>query len=491
MRRLLILLVMVGFGIDAGLLGARFVHPFSYTAIGISVLGGLALSLLLIVMPLQAVRVLKRGWIAGGLFFKRRLLRRLVNAERVAMTRTAEDVTSPSALADLSVAEYLRGSLGTAEVDLVTALEMATETPCAANNLGVMLADQGQHERAAELFAQTPHDCAEEMALNCALLAPLLQSPARLEELTTSSGQPNATAFNNIGVSYARHDDWAAGAQWFARAIETAPQLPAARANLGLDAFRRGQLQEAADNIMLANRQEPNEPAFANYLGAILAAAGQTDQARFYFRRAYRVDPASLAIRLNMSAAEALGGHWQVAQKGFRALVGSQERGADIHYNLAVTDLAVQDATSAAANASSAIALGDSSADAYTVLAVALWETGRRGEALSHFATANEAPGAGSVAASNLGRALLLEGQPDRALAVLETARAQWPDDAHLELDMATAILAQGASQYSDGLRPEQRQPILDWVQRSYAALEDAIKREGEGTAEAHVNMGL
>lgn len=490
-RRLLILLVMLGFGIDAGLLAARFVEPFSYTAIAVSVIGGLALALLLLAMPRQAVRVLHRAWIASGLFFKRRRLRRLVNAERAAITNAAQDVLSPSVIADLAVTEYLRGSPETAEVDLSRAPEFATDAPCLANNLGVVLADQGQHERAAELFARPAPDCADEMALNCALLAPLLASPRRLEELTTFNGQPNATAFNNIGVSYARHDDWEAGAHWFARAIDAVPNLPAARANLGLVAYRHGQLQEAADNIMLANRQEPNEPAFANYLGVILAAAGQTDQARFYFRRAYRVDPASLAIRLNMSAAEALGGHWQVAQKGFRTLLGSQERTADIHYNLAVTDLAVQDATSAAANASTAIALGDISSDAYTVLAVALWETGRRAEALSHFATANEAPGAGAVAASNLGRALLLEGQPDRALAVLEAARAKWPEDVHLELDIATAILAQGAANYSDALRPEQRQPILDRVQRAYASLENTIEREGEGTAEARVNMGM
>lgn len=490
-RRLLIALVVLGMAALGGVLANRFVHPFSYFAIGLSVVGGAALSLLLIVIPAQALRVLRRGVIALGLIRKRRLLRHLVVAEKHALTRGDDDAQPVRVLSDAAIADYLRGSVDVAEEELARAFEMAPDDEALANNLAVVLAEQGQYERAAELFARPAHEYPEELALNCAMVAPLLSSPRRLEELTAHTEQPNATAFNNIGVSYARQGDWDTAALWFERAAGAAPDLPVARANVGLVAYREDRLQEAADSIMQANRQAPNEPALASYLGVILAAAGQVDQARFYLRRAYRVDPASVAIGINSSAIEAVAGHWQVAEKGFKSLLGTRERLVDIHFDLAVCQLATQDPAAAAASAAAAIAAGGTGADAYSVLAVALWEVGRRAEALSHFTSAISAPGAGPLAASNLARALLLENQVERALAVLEPARAQWPNDPHLDSDLATAILASAAMQYRDDLSLADRQAVLARAQQCYSGLERARERDGETAAEPHVNMGL
>ena len=495
-RRLLIILVMLGCATTGGLLGNRFVHPFSYVAIALSVIGGAAVALLLIVMPGQALRVLRRAVIAIGLVRKRRRLRGLVlHAKHELGPPEPElaDVGGPQpdrGLSDLAVADYLLGSLETAEEALASAQERAPEAEAVANNLGVVLAELGQHERAAELFARPAHEYPEELALNCALVAPLLPSPRLLEELTADE-QANATAFNNVGVSYARTDDWTTAERWFERAAHAAPELPAARANAGLVAFRENRLQDAADDIMLANRQAPNEPAFASYLGVILAAAGQVDQAGFYLRRAHRVDPASVAIRINMNAIEAVRGHWQVAAKGFKSLLAAKERLADIQFNLAVCELAAQDPTAAAASAAAAIAEGDTSADAYTVLAVALWEVGRHAEALSHFASAISAPGAGPLTYSSLARALLMQNGTERALKVLEEARKQWPDDSHLESDQTTAMLAAVAAQYREDLSLAERQALLGQAQRCLGGLERALKREGDTAAEPHVNMGL
>lgn len=490
-RRLLVILVVLGLATVGGLLADRFVHPPSYVAIGLSVVGGAALALLLIVIPAQALRVLRRGAIALGLVRRRRRLRHLVTLEKHALARAADDSQPSHALSDLAIASYLRGSLETADEELGRALEREPDDEGLANNLGVVLAEQGQYERAAELFARPASEHPDELALNCALVAPLLSSPRHLEELTAGAAQPNATAYNNIGVSYARQGDWETAGRWFERASQVAPDLAAAQANQGLVAFRENRLQDAADLIMLANRQAPNEPAFASYLGVILAAAGQVDQAGFYLRRAYRVDSASLAIRVNMNAVEAARGHWQVAAKGFKTLLGARERVADVQYNLAVCQLAIQDATGAAASAAAAIAHGDTGADAYTVLAVALWEVGRRSEALSHFASATSAPGAGPLAAGNLGRALLMQGEVERALAVLEQARTQWPDDPALDSDVATALLASTAAQYRDDLSLGERQALLARAQRCLGGLEHALERDGDTMAEPHVNMGL
>ena len=490
-RRLLTVLVVLGMAADAAGLAGRFVHPFSHTAIGLSALGGIALALLLIVIPAQALRVLLRGLIALGLYRKRRRLRRLVRAEKSALMHAAEGPFSPRLLGDLAVADYLRGDPETAEDELERGVELTSEDNCLSNNLAVLLADRGQYERAAEMFARTADECQEEMALNCALVAPLLSSPRVLEQLIAGASEPNPTAFNNIGVSYARQGDWETASEWFTKALAADPTLPAARANIGLVAYRNGQLQEAADNIMLADREAPNEPAFASYLSIILAAAGQVEQARFYARRARRVDPASFAIGLNMSTIEAVGGHWQVAERGFHQLLGSGSDSPNLQFNLALAKLAAQDATGAAACAATTVALGDTSADAYTVLAVALWDAGRHAEALSHFITASSAPDASPLTVSNLGRALLLQGQLDRAIEILEQARARSPEDLGLGFDLATAVLAWGAAQYREDLPLAERQALLTKLQRCHPELESAIRREGDVALEAHVNLGL
>lgn len=490
-RRLLTVLVVFGVAADAVVLAVRFVHPFSYTAIGLSALGGVALALLLTVIPAQALRVLLRGAISIGLLLKRRRLRRLIRMERAALLREEDGPFSEALLVNLAVVDYLRGDLEAAEHELERGVELASANGCLSNNLAVLLTDRGQYERAAEMFAHIADECHEAMALNCALVAPLLSSPRVLEELIAGASEPNPTAFNNIGVSYARQGDWDTASEWFTAALAANPALPAAHANLGLVAFRNGQLQEAADNIMLANREAPNEPAFASYLSVILAAAGQVEQARFYARRARRVDPASFAVGFNTSTIEAVGGQWQVAERGLQRLLGLGSGSADLHFNLGLTKLASQDATGAAASAASAIALGDTSAEAYTVLAVALWDAGRHAEALSHFITASSAPDATPLTASNLSRALLLQGQLDRALKTLEEARARWPEDLALGFDLATAILAWGAAQYQEEMPLDARQALLAKIQRCYPEFESAIRREGDVTLEARVNMGL
>lgn len=489
-RRILTVLVVLGLAADAALLAIRFVHPFNPTAIALSVLGGAALGLLLTVIPAQALRVLLRGAIWVGLYARRRRLHRLVQSERAALRRAAEETPGPRLANDLAVGGYLRGEAEAAEDDLERVVALAPEQDCLRNNLAVLLAARGQYERAAELLARPAGDCCEAMALNCALVAPLLASPQDLETLTSPDQAPNATALNNVGVSYARQGNWETATDYFTQALTANPNLPAARANVGLTAYRKGLLQEAADNIMLANRQAPNEPDFASYLSVILASAGQIEQARFYARRARKVDPASTAIGVNTYAIEALNGHWQVAERGFQSLLSGGNSAVEVTFNLALANLANQDFTAAAANAATTVAAGDTSAEAYTLLAVALWDSGRHAEALSHFTTASEAADTTALGASNLGRALLLQGKVERALAHLEQARQRWPEDTGLALDLATATVAWGAQQFRDTMTATERQVFLPRLQRHSADLLAACRRGGESAVETHVNLG-
>lgn len=491
--RLLILVVTLAMAVLAGYAGSRFIRPFSYVGVGLSAVAGAALSLLVIIIPRQAWRVLRRAFIFAGLAFRRRALRRIVRHERAHLSGAAEDMPSPALMRDLAVGEYLRGSVETAEIELARGLEIDPDDADLLNNLGVTLAERQQHDEAASFFVRALNGSdAEHAAVNCALVAPLVSDPAWLERMMDSAGTPaHAVALNNLGVAYAHRNDWETASRCFSSAAEQAPDLPAARANLGLVAYQDHELQQAADHIMHANRQAPNEPDFANYLGVILAAAGQPEQARAFLRRAHRVDPAGIHIRINSLAADALGGHWGLARKGFQDLTNEVEHRSDILYNLAVTELATREPAAAATSAAAAIAAGDTSPDAYTVLAVSLWETGRRAEALSHFQSAAASPEATALENSNLARALLLDGKIDKAIAVVQAAAQRWPDDHNLQFDLATATIGLSATRFHEGMSDEHRAPLLAAMQRYQPMLEAVIERQAELAPEAHVNIGL
>jgi len=191
-----------------------------------------------------------------------------------------------------------------------------------------------------------------------------------------------------------------------------------------------------------------------------------------------------------MTAVDAAAGHWRVARRGFKSLLHRETHRRDASYNLAVCHLAIHEPAKAADAAVAAIELGDASSAAYTVLAVALWELGRRGEALSHFQSALPAPDAVPIAYSNLGRAWLLQGDIAAAQAILEQGLQRWPDDPHLVFDVATATLAQAAQGYHGTLTVAARQALMAPVQRRHAGLLSGLERH-DLVAEAHVNLGL
>jgi tetratricopeptide (TPR) repeat protein len=491
-RRMLVWALTLACATLAGLLASRILHPLNNVLIGLWVVGGAAAAVLGTMIPGQAWRVLRRGWIYLGLARRRRLLRRLVRAERATLMQLPDEQLSYDRLCDLAAAEFLRGQHEVAEAYLAHALEVAPEQAELLNNLGVVQAAQGQHGRAAELFVRALTDGAEDLAaVNCALVAAQVQEAERLAQMIVETGRPlTPMALNNLGVAVAQRGQWEVAEQWFARAAHEAPELAAARANLGLVAYHQGRYPEAGKEILQASRQDPTEPAFASHLGVILAATGQLDQARGYLRQAHRMDPASMPIRMNLTALEGASGHWHLAHKGFTALVGQRERRADNYYNLAVCELAIQEPAAAADAAAAAIAGEDTSAEAYTVLAVALWEVGRKAEALSHFQTAMGAADAGPVAISNLGRALLLQGNIEAAGTALEAAVKRWPEDPHLVFDLATAHLAMAAAEYEPGAAVTDHQTMMSHLQRCHAGLQSGLEHTGL-MVEAQVNLGL
>lgn len=480
-------------GVLCGYLGSRAVKPVSPPVIISWSIGGAALAYLLTVTPRRALRALRQGAVRLRLSLRQRRLRGQARRARRRLLVAVERQPTPDLLRDLGVAEFLAGDVDEAELQLRAALQVSPGSGGLLNDLAVVLAERGQASQAAELFVQAlTTDCAEAASLNCALVAPLVNTPETLEAMLRSSGEaPSPLALNNLGVSYARMGQWERAEIGFLAAARHNGGLPEAAANLGLVSLRRGKLQEAADRVTAADRLAPREPAFANYLGVTLARGGQFDLARQYLQRALRADTANPAISNNAMAVEALAGRWEEAARGLNALADTDGASADVHYNLALARLATGDANGATASAGAAIAAGDTSADAHTVLAVALWEAGQRARAMAQFRAATTSTEAGPGAACNLARALLLEGETAAAKELLEKAHLAWPDDDGVSLDLALTRLALTATEYSPELSSEQRARLRPPLQRCRAALEAGVRSSGVHAPEVHVNLGL
>lgn len=493
-RRLLLLpaLMFIAAAL-AGYAGTFVIRPPNYLVMVIMAAGGASAAFLIFAIPTQTLLLFRKLILRFGLAVLRGRYRSELRKVHERLTEAGDLAQDPVRLGDLAVTEHLLGATEAAQRDLGAALELAPENAALLNNLGVVIAEMGEYDRAAAIIARAVDlDPAPQIRTNLGLLAPLASDLEPFRRLISGLTQEqDATALNNIGVFHMRQGNLDLAWEWFLRATRSDPKSPHAWANLGLISYRRGRLREAVGHLITAGRAAPDDARIANNLGVVLAAAGKPAWSRQQLDRARTLEPANIGIRINSVSVQALEGHVEAAIRGLRSLVSGPYHRAEAYYNLAALQLATGDPESAAASAAAAVEEGEHSSDAYTNLAVALWECGRKAEAISHFQAAFAAADAGPMAASNLGRALMQEGQPERALEVLTAAREKWRGDPDLAFDLAVAALATVAARYRPDMSPAERRDFFVELHRSFAGLDSAVRRGGQAPLEAHVNMAL
>ncbi len=474
---------------------ARFViFPPPYLVMVIMAAGGASAAFLAFAIPTHTLLFIRRLVIRGGLVFKRSHLRTVLDDTHAMLLEQVKHNASADGLGDLAVVEYLRGTSETAERDLARALEMDPENPALLNNLGVVLAEEARYGKAAELFSRAVRASADsEARTNLGLVAALAEDPEPFAQLVPANPEAqDAMALNNLGVFHLKRGNLDLAGEWFAQAVRQDSRYAYAWANLGLVSYRRARLREATTHLIKAARSAPTDARIANNLGVVLAAVDKPAWSHEQLARARALEPTNIGIRINELAVEAFEGRLEIALRGLRPLAAAAFHRGEACYNLAVVSMAVNDLEGAAASAAEAIEHGEASADAYSNLGVALWRLGRHAEALSHFAASVHAADVGPRAASNLARALMLdEDNCERALGVLEAARAAHPDDTDLALDLATAMLYASVSRYRRDMNAAERRDFFVELHRSYGGLEAATRRAKHVPVEAHVNMGL
>ncbi len=106
----------------------------------------------------------------------------------------------------------------------------------------------------------------------------------------------------------------------YARALRLDPKLAAARKNLGILEFRRGQWAEATRNLAIVTGQSPQDAVAWRFLGFSRQAAGRNRQAAEALQHSLQLDPQDAQTRLALAEVEAQEGSRDAAIADYRRL---------------------------------------------------------------------------------------------------------------------------------------------------------------------------
>jgi protein O-mannosyl-transferase len=113
----------------------------------------------------------------------------------------------------------------------------------------------------------------------------------------------NYVAHNNLGELLAQQGNLDEAAAHFAAALEINPSFAHARHNMGMILVQRGKLDEAISEFSKAVEIEPAFTDAYNKLGAALASRGKLDEAIANFSKAIEINPAYASAHANLGSA--------------------------------------------------------------------------------------------------------------------------------------------------------------------------------------------
>jgi tetratricopeptide (TPR) repeat protein len=197
--------------------------------------------------------------------------------------------------------QYWRNTFSLFTHDLAVTRENAT----ANNNLGAMLAEVGQPDKALAHYGEA----------------------ARIEP-------NNAYYQNNFAVSLARAGKPDAAIDHYLAAISADPRFAKAYSNLGALFLGQHRLNEAITNFSEAVKIEPNNGGVRNNLANALSAAGRLDDALVQFSEAIRLEPTNAMVHFNAALALVKAGRANDALAQFAEAVRLNPSSAAARYEL-------------------------------------------------------------------------------------------------------------------------------------------------------------
>lgn len=392
-----------------------------------------------------------------------------------------------SGLLGQGLALHQAGRLAEAEPYYRRCLAFSPDDPEALHLLGVLAHQRGRQAEAVDLLRRAtqraPQAAAYHNSLGNVLRAGGDAAGAVACYRRAVQGAPNEPSFlHHLGL--ALHEAGEAGAEApLRRAIRLAPDLIAARLDLGHVLIAAGRAREAETCIAAALRRAPTHAAARNALGLALSAQGRHADALAAFEAAMAADPGNPNPPANRAAALLALDRLEAAAAAYAALPADAATSlarAQIHLRL-------QQGGAAEALARGAVALAPDNPDAQQALGQALSMQDRPEAALVPLSDAARLAPERADLAHDMGLALRDGARWRDALPAFRRAAALAPDSAEYRANLAYALLANG--DFAEGLVE------FEWRTRKPGNVRLAAPRwDGSPTRETvliHAEQGL
>jgi Flp pilus assembly protein TadD len=141
------------------------------------------------------------------------------------------------------------------------------------------------------------------LAASTRVQATYWRSSISLFQRAVNVTKDNYVAHNNLGELLAQQGNVDEAAAHFAAALEINPSFAQARHNMGMILVQRGKLDEAISEFSKAVEIEPAFTDAYNKLGAALASRGRLDEAIANFSKAIEINPAYGSAHANLGSA--------------------------------------------------------------------------------------------------------------------------------------------------------------------------------------------
>jgi tetratricopeptide (TPR) repeat protein len=322
---------------------------------------------------------------------------------------------------------------------------------------------QNSHERPALLENRPPLDAASQKKA--------LALRATLTEIL-------ANAYNNLGVIQARHEQYAPATDYFRKASQWKPDLPALDRNWGLASFHAQRFEEA---IVPLARQVASQPADTKSRDALGVSYFMTDK----FAKTVEVfqpvltnlpDDPGILYALGVSLVRT--GDSATASRVFHRMLEQNPNVAEIHVLLGQAYADQNQYTPAASEFARALELNPKIDGAHFGRGLIMLHEGKVDDSVREFRAELDAHPADAKAKYHLAYGLLMQQQKDQAFALLTEVVRDKPDYADAQYQLGKVLLERGEVKAAiERLETAVRlDPTKDY---SYFQLSVAYRRDG------------
>ncbi len=219
----------------------------------------------------------------------------------------APHATAHAAILQKAMQQHAAGRLDEARAQYARLLNAAPRNADALHMMGVLEAQLGRHERAAELIGRAiavhPNEAMFHNNLgNVHMRAQQFDEAQARYRRALALAPERADALNNLGVLLSRRGASEEAEALLRRAVEIAPDFADAWQNLAQHLLRQGQLKAALEICLHALILVPRDPTLRRVLGKVYISQGMQQEAEGLYRAWLQEEPDSHEARYHLQA---------------------------------------------------------------------------------------------------------------------------------------------------------------------------------------------